>query len=191
MSAPTLFTIAEDLRKMEVRIDVDEADVGQVLDGQTATFGVDAFPNRRFPARIRYTRYSSETTNNVVTYKAILDVDNSELLLRPGMTATAEIKVKEVQDAMLIPNAALRYSPPTTETDSRSLLSRILPGPPRFRAAATHEETGQNRTVWVLLNDTPVAQRIVIGASDGKRTEVQSGDLQAGQAVILDQTTSK
>jgi len=191
LSAPTLFTIAEDLRKMEVRVDVDEADVGQVLDGQSASFGVDAFPNRKFPARIRYTRYSSETTNNVVTYKAILDVDNSELLLRPGMTATAEIKVKEVNDALLVPNAALRYSPPATEVDTGSLLSRILPGPPKFRAAAPREETGQNRSVWILRDGTPVAQRIVIGASDGKRTEVQSGDLQAGQAVILNQTTSK
>lgn len=191
LSAPTLFTIAEDLRKMEVRVDVDEADVGQVQDGQSATFGVDAFPNRKFPARIRYTRFSSETTNNVVTYKAILDVDNSELLLRPGMTATAEIKVKEVQDALLIPNAALRYSPPATITDNRSLLSRIMPGPPRFRSSAPREETGQNRTVWVLRDDTPVAQRIVIGSTDGKRTEVQSGDLKAGEAVIVDQTTSK
>ncbi len=193
LSAPTLFTIAEDLQKMEVRVDVDEADVGQVTDGQSATFGVDAFPNRKFPARIRYTRFSSETTNNVVTYKAILDVDNSELLLRPGMTATAEIKVKEVQGALLIPNAALRYSPPATatETDTRSLLSRLLPGPPRRRAAAPRDETGQNRTAWVLIDGTPVAQRIVIGSSDVKRTEVQSGDLQAGQAVIIDQSTSQ
>lgn len=191
LSAPTLFTIAEDLRKMEVRVDVDEADVGQVQEGQIATFSVDAFPNRKFPARIRYIRYSSETTNNVVTYKAILDVDNSELLLRPGMTATAEIKVKEVQDALLVPNAALRYSPPATEADTGSLLSRILPGPPKFRAAAPREETGQNRTVWVLRDGTPVALHIVIGASDGKRTEVQSGDLQPGQAVILDQKTTK
>ncbi|WP_137046434.1 efflux RND transporter periplasmic adaptor subunit [Pseudolabrys sp. FHR47] len=193
LSAPTLFTIAEDLRKMEVRVDVDEADVGQVQDGQMATFSVDAFPNRKFPARIRYTRYSSETTNNVVTYKAILDVDNSELLLRPGMTATAEIKVKEVQDALLIPNAALRYSPPATTaaTDNRSLLSRILPGPPRLRTATPREEAGQNRTVWVLRDGTAVAQRIAIGASDGKRTEVLSGDLQAGAAIILDQSTRK
>ena len=191
LSAPTLFTIAEDLRKMEVRVDVDEADVGQVMDGQSATFGVDAYPNRKFPARIRYTRFSSETTNNVVTYKAILDVDNSELLLRPGMTATAEIKVKEVKDALLVPNSALRYAPPAADADTRGLLSRILPGPPRFRAAAPREETGRNRTVWVLRDGEPVAQHIVIGASDGKHTEVQSGDLQAGQAVILDQTTSK
>lgn len=191
LSAPTLFTIAEDLRKMEVRVDVDEADVGQVMDGQSATFGVDAYPNRKFPARIRYTRFSSETTNNVVTYKAILDVDNSELLLRPGMTATAEIKVKEVKDALLVPNSALRYSPPATDTDTGGLLSRILPGPPRFRAAAPREETGRNRTVWVLRDGSPVAQHIGIGASDGKHTEVQSGDLQAGEAAILDQTTSK
>ena len=191
LQAPVLFSIAEDLKQMELRVDVDEADVGKVRIGQTASFGVDAFPERKFPATIRDVRYASETTQGVVTYKAVLNIDNSELLLRPGMTATAEIRVTEVKDALLVPNAALRYSPTTTDTGSGSLLSRILPGPPRFRAAAPREETGHNRNVWVLRNDEPASLHIVIGASDGKRTEVQSGDLQAGQAVIVDQTTNK
>ena len=93
LQAPVLFSIAEDLKKMEVRVDVDEADVGKVKVGQSATFSVDAYPDRSFPATIRDVRFSSETIQGVVTYKAILDIDNSELLLRPGMTATAEIKV--------------------------------------------------------------------------------------------------
>jgi HlyD family secretion protein len=186
-----LFTIAGDLKRMEVQVDVDEADVGKVHVGQSATFGVDAFPDRKFPATIRDVRYASETISGVVTYKAVLNIDNSELLLRPGMTATAEIKVMEVKDALLVPNAALRYTPPATETaQSQSLLRRLLPGPPRFRAAA-REDTGQNRTVWVLRDGAPVAVRIVIGASDGRRTEVQSGELAAGQAVIVDQTAAK
>lgn len=192
LSAPVLFSIAEDLKKMELRVDVDEADVGKVRAGQDATFGVDAFPDRKFPATIRDVRYASETTQGVVTYKAVLNIDNSELLLRPGMTATAEIKVTEVKDALLIPNASLRYAPPAADTTaSRSLLSRLLPGPPAFRAAAPREDAGQNRTVWVLRDGEPAQVKIVIGASDGKRTEVQSGDIQAGQAVIVDQTTSK
>jgi HlyD family secretion protein len=192
LSAPVLFSIAEDLKKMELRVDVDEADVGKVRVGQSATFGVDAFPDRKFPATIRDVRYASETTQGVVTYKAVLNIDNSELLLRPGMTATAEIKVTEVKDALLIPNASLRYAPPATNTTaSRSLLSRLLPGPPAFRAAAPREDTGQNRTVWVLRNGEPAQVNIVIGSSDGKHTEVQSGDIQVEQAVIVDQTTGK
>lgn len=192
LSAPVLFSIAEDLKKMELRVDVDEADVGKVRASQSATFGVDAFPDRKFPATIRDVRYASETTQGVVTYKAVLNIDNSELLLRPGMTATAEIKVTEVKDALLIPNASLRYAPPAADTTaSRSLLSRLLPGPPAFRAAAPREDTGQNRTVWMLRNGEPAQVKIVIGSSDGKRTEVQSGDIEAGQMVIVDQTTSK
>ncbi len=192
LSAPVLFSIAEDLKQMELRVDVDEADVGKVRAGQSATFGVDAFPDRKFPATIRVIRYTSETTQGVVTYKAVLTIDNSELLLRPGMTATAEIKVTEVKDALLIPNASLRYAPPATATTaSRSLLSRLMPGPPAFRAAAPREGAGQNRTVSVLRNGEPAQVKIVIGSSDGKRTEVQSGDLQEGQAVIVDQTTGK
>src|SRR5690606_35566594 len=91
LSAPVLFTIAGDLREMELQVDVDEADVGEVRVGQQASFTVDAFPDRTFPATIKDIRFVSETVQNVVTYKALLTVDNSELLLRPGMTATADI----------------------------------------------------------------------------------------------------
>lgn len=192
LQAPVLFSIAEDLKQMELQVNVDEADVGQVHVAQSASFGVDAFPDRKFPATIRDVRYASETIQGVVTYKAILKIDNSELLLRPGMTATAEIKVTEVKDALLIPNAALRYAPPAaTTTNSQSLLSRLLPGRPSFRAASPRESTGRNRTVWVLRDGTPAQVKVVIGASDGKHTEVQSGELTAGQTVILDQTTVK
>jgi len=191
-SAPTLFTIAQDLRKMEVRVDVDEADVGKVRTGQSATFGVDAFPERRFPATIRYIRYSSETTNNVVTYKAVLDVDNSDLSLRPGMTATAEIKVNEVRNALFVPNVALRYSPSANEeAQKRSLLSRLLPGPPAVKTPSAREETGSNRTVWLLQDDKTTPVKITVGASDGKRTEVTDGTLHEGQAVIVDEATPK
>ena len=177
---------------MELRVDVDEADVGKVRVGQSASFTVDAFPDRKFPATIRDVRFASETIQGVVTYKAVLNIDNSELLLRPGMTATAEIKVTEVKDALLIPNAALRYAPPVTETaTNRSLLSRLLPGRPRFRPSTLHNETGNNRTVWVLQNGEPKQIKIVVGSSDGKNTEVQSGDVKAGQALIVDQTASK
>lgn len=190
LEAPVLFSIAEDLKQMELQLDVDEADVGQVEVGQTATFSVDAFPDRRFPATIRDVRFASETIQGVVTYKAVLDIDNSELLLRPGMTATAEIKVTEIQDAVLIPNTALRYTPTVTDTATRtSFLDRLLPRPPQFRAAAPREETGRDRTVWVLGDGEPTPVNVVIGSSDGRHTEVQSDDLQVGQALIVDETT--
>ncbi|QWG25288.1 efflux RND transporter periplasmic adaptor subunit [Bradyrhizobium sediminis] len=192
LQAPVLFSIAEDLKQMELQVDVDEADVGKVAVGQRANFSVDAFPDRKFPASIRLIRFASETIQGVVTYKAVLSVDNSELLLRPGMTATAEIKVTEIQDALLIPNAALRYTPTATDsTTSRSFLSRLLPGPPSFRPSSPQEQTGRNRTVWALTNGEPTQVKIEIGSSDGKRTEVQKGELQVGQALIIDQTTSK
>jgi HlyD family secretion protein len=185
--APVLFSIAEDLTQMEVQVDVDEADVGKVEEGQVATFSVDAYPDRRFPATIRELRFASETVQGVITYKAVLTVDNSELLLRPGMTATAEIIVEEVQDALLVPNAALRFSPPADSADENGgFLDRLLPGPPHFRAPSAPEQTGPARQVWVMRDGAPVAVAIVTGASDGNRTEVREGDIQEAEAVIID-----
>lgn len=187
LQAPVLFSIAEDLTKMELQVDVDEADVGQVKVGQTATFAVDAFPNREFPAKIQELRFASEIVQGVVTYKAILTVDNSELLLRPGMTATAQINVQHVDDALLVPNAALRYSPPATESDdTRSLWRRIMPGP-RFRRSAK-PDASVGRQVWLLRNGEPVAVPVKVGASDGRMTAVSGSDLKVDDRVITDQT---
>jgi HlyD family secretion protein len=192
LQAPVLFTIAEDLKQMELQVDVDEADVGKIKIGQEASFSVDAFPDRKFPATIRDVRFASEIIQGVVTYKAVLDIDNSELLLRPGMTATAEITTTEIADTLLVPNAALRFTPPTGDTvEDQSFLRRIIPGPPRFRPASRREDTGSNRTVWVLRDGDPTPVEVVIGLSDGKRTEVRGGEIQVGEALIVDQTTSK
>ena len=185
--------LKEDLfHSLQKYVDVDEPDVGKVRPGLSATFGVDAFPDRRFPATIRDVRYASETIQGVVTYKAVLSIDNSELLLRPGMTATAEIKVEEVADALLVANAALRYAPAAmTASDQRSFLQRILPGRPPFRQASRPATTSGERTVWVLENGKPIAVPLRTGATDGRNTEVKGGELKAGQAVIIDQTTTK
>ncbi len=192
LQAPVLFSIAEDLKQMELQVDVDEADVGKVKVGQNATFGVDAFPDRKFPATIRDVRFASETIQGVVTYKAVLNIDNSELLLRPGMTATAEIKVTEINDGLLVANAALRYTPPpVNQANNTSLLRRLLPGPPRFRPATPHEEAGPNRKVWMLQNGQPVSIPVTIGPSDGRRTHVENGAIAVGQALIVDQTTAQ
>jgi HlyD family secretion protein len=190
LQAPVLFSIAEDLRQMEVQVDVDEADVGKVQEGQEATFSVDAYPERKFSARIRELRYGSEVVQGVVTYKAVLTTDNADLLLRPGMTATAELAVQRLERALLVPNAALRFSPPAeSEADKGGgLLRKLLPGRPQFRAASRREETGARRTVWILHDGLPSAVAIEIGASDGKRTEVLKGELTEAHAVITDAT---
>lgn len=190
LEAPTLFTIAGDLREMELQVSIDEADVGQVAVGQTATFTVDAFPDQRFPAEITSIRYASETVNDVVTYKGILSVANDELLLRQGMTATADIVVQSVEDGLLIPNAALRYSPPATQTVTAEGGSGVfsLFRPPRMAPASAPEPTGSERTIWLLREGQPVAVNIEIGSSDGQNTVIVKGDVKEGDRVITDQT---
>lgn len=190
LEAPTLFTIAGDLREMELQVSIDEADVGQVAVGQTATFTVDAFPDQRFPAEITSIRYASETVNDVVTYKGILSVANDELLLRQGMTATADIVVQSVEDGLLIPNAALRYSPPATQTVTAEGGSGVfsLFRPPRMAPASAPEPTGSERTIWLLRDGQPVAVNIEIGSSDGQNTVIVKGDVKEGDRVITDQT---
>jgi len=185
LQAPVLFTLAGDLRRMELQVDVDEADVGQVAVGQKATFSVDAFPNKKFPAEIQKIRYASETISNVVTYMAVLTVQNDELLLRPGMTATADIVVQSIADTVLIPNAALRYSPPS-EGRSRGLLSLFRP--PRMRNFSAPPQTGAKRNVWVLRNGRAQSVAVEIGATDGQFTQLVSGSLSDGDELITDAT---
>jgi HlyD family secretion protein len=193
LQAPVLFVIAEDLRHMELRVDVDEADVGKIKIGHQATFSVDAYPERKFPAEIKDIRYGSEVVQGVVTYKAILSIDNSELLIRPGMTATAEIVVQHVSDALLVPNPALRFTPAAQgRGQQRSFLQRLLPGRPPFRPPSKQQETdGANRTVWMLSNGVPAAIRVVIGATDGRRTEIIKGNIAADQGVIVDAVAAR
>jgi HlyD family secretion protein len=192
LQAPVLFSIAEDLKAVEAQVDVDEADVGKVKEGQRATFTVDAYPGRKFQASIRQLRYGSVVVQGVVTYKAVLTTDNSDLLLRPGMTATAEIVAQSVKNALTVPNTALRFSPPVAQKrESQSLLRRLLPGRPRFRPASPVARTGNKRVVWVLKDGRPVAVPVVIGASDGRRTAIVSGDLKVGDAIIVDTATAR
>jgi HlyD family secretion protein len=135
---PVLFTLAEDLTQMEMHVDVDEADVGQVREGHSARFTVDAYPDRSFEALVRQVRYAPETVQGVVTYETILDIDNSKKLLRPGMTATAEITIQTIQNAVLVPNAALRFTSPSaaqepSDSGGGGLIGRLLPWRPPHR----------------------------------------------------------
>jgi HlyD family secretion protein len=185
--APVLFTLAEDLTKMELHVDVDEADVGQVKVGQNATFSVDAYPDQRFPSRIAEVRYAPKTVNNVVTYETLLTVDNGKLLLRPGMTGTADIMVQQVSNALLVPNAALRFTPPMepVKTGGGSFLSKMFPGPPRMPPKADRPGAERNQQkLWVLREGKPEAISVTIGLSDGRHTEIRAGDLQAGTELV-------
>ncbi len=183
LQAPVLFSIAGDLRQMEVQVDVDEADIGKVAVDQEATFSVDAYVNRSFPAVITNIRFVSETINNVVTYKALLKVDNEQLLLRPGMTATAEIVIEKVGAALLTPNAALLYTPPAT-TQSSGLLGIFRP--PNMGAVTTNEVPSGSRTIWVMRDKVPTEVAIETGATDGQRTQILSGEVAEGDEVIVD-----
>ena len=192
LQAPVLFTLAADLRNMELRVDIDEADIGKVKVGDEAVFTVEAYQGRTFPAVISELRYAPKTVDGVVTYEAILSIDNADLLLRPGMTATADIKVAEIKDTLAIPNAALRYSPPAVEEASgRSGLLGLLFRNGRPGSAVTTPKTtiDGRRQIWVLKNGQATGVDILPGETDGSKTEVREGDLAEGDLVITDQTT--
>ncbi len=194
--APVLFTLAEDLTKMELDIDVDEADVGQVQAGQDATFTVDAYPDRTFSARVAKVSFSSTTTGGVVTYKTALDVDNSDLLLRPGMTTTADVVVGTVSDGLLVPNAALRFNPAASAERSPStgggLFGRMMPRPAAPAQAPPGSTTrGRAQRVWTVRDGGATAVNITVGMTDGRMTEVTGGDLVAGTAVIVQTAAQK
>ncbi len=189
LNDPVLFVLAEDLSRMELLADVDEADIGQVRVGQDARFTVDAFDNRDFAATITQVRYASEVTDDVVTYKAVLAVDNPDLRLRPGMTATATITVAEAAGVLLVPNAALRWAPPKATgggAGASGLAGLILPTA-AMRGAS--QGVGSGRSVWVLKDGAPAEIAVETGASDGRSTMVSAETLAEGDAVITDRLT--
>lgn len=200
LQAPILFTLAEDLTNMMLYVSVDEADVGKIKEGQPADFVVDAYPDKTFPARITQVRFAPQTENGVVTYQCLLKVDNTDLLLRPGMTATAEIEVQNEPGALLVPNAALRFTP---ESPSRSssvrerqatggsvgsdivskLFSRPGRGNPGGRSDGERPRPVPTR-VWIPDNGKPRPVPVITGASDGISTIIVSGDLHPGALVL-------
>jgi HlyD family secretion protein len=186
LSSPTLFTIAEDLTRMQVEANVDEADIGAVKEGQAASFTVEAFADRTFKAKIETVEFSPTTTDNVVTYTAVLSAANPDLALRPGMTATAQIVVQEVRNALTVPNSAFRYAPPKASTSTGfSLTSIFMPRPPRTETVTVPVVVNGERSLWVLDNGTPQQVTVKTGASDGLQTEVLSGNLAEGAEVII------
>ena len=175
---PELFIIASDLTKLELDVDIDEADIGQVRVNQDATFTVDAYPATTFVATVRELRNAAKTVQNVVTYQGVLNVDNAQGLLKPGMTATADITVKIVNNVLTIPNGALRFTPEAQATNTPGSVNPIAPVDPIA--------TGKGK-VWIAGPDgKPVSRDVTLGASDGRRTQVTSTNVKAGDEFILD-----
>ena len=179
--APVLFVIAQDLRKMRVMADVDEADVGKLKEGMEAEAVVDAFPGESFKGSVQQVRFSPNNVQGVVTYSAVVEVENVDEKLRPGMTATVTIKTKEAKNTLRVPNAALRYKP----TPPLGPNGKPIPQPPEPPLA---KGTGR---VFVLVNDKPgdekTESRIVsVGITDGINTEIASG-LQPGAKLVTDE----
>lgn len=173
-ATPLLFKLAQDLTLMRLNVDVDEADVGRVRDGFDASFTVEAYPGRVFPSKVLSLRNEPKTSQNVVTYQAVLAVDNKEKLLRPGMTCTATIITQTQKDVLTVPNAALRFTPVTS-------------GQGGFGQKKVAGTTKKQPRVWVLDGKTPVAIDVSVGASDGFTTEILEGDVEVGTAVIVEQ----
>jgi HlyD family secretion protein len=197
LQAVTLFVLAEDLTMLRLQVNVDEADVGSVKVGQTADFTVSAYPSRKYPAKITRVAFGSTITDNVVTYVTYLDVDNGDLSLRPGMTATATITAVERRDVLLVPNTALRFTPSLAGDASSGkaagatgIVSSLIPkGPSRTprKSAAAGATTALAREVWVLRDGAPASVSVTPGISDGRMTEVIGSELKEGMRVITDQ----
>jgi HlyD family secretion protein len=190
LQAPVLFSLARDLTQMELQVDVDEADIGLVREGQDAEFTVEAYSDRVFAARIAQIRYNPRITNGVVTYTSLLNVQNPDLVLRPGMTATVRIVAQKISDTLRVPNAALRYTPPQkTEVSAnwRRLLNRFI------RLSKADDPSAETQRwkigyarVWCLRQGqlTPVSVRT--GMTDGLYTEILEGDLDPGMQVAVE-----
>ena len=189
LQAPVLFQIAGDLKELQLNANIDEADIGQVKEGQSATFNVDAYRDRQFPAKIQRISFSPVTVDGVVTYTSILSAPNPDLALRPGMTATAYVTTAAYPQELTVPNEALRYKPPARASQrSFSITNLFMPRGPRDRSAGknlTKADAGPQ--IYVLRDGAPVAVPVTLGASDGKVTIVKGDGLKEGDLVITAQ----
>lgn len=191
LQAPVLFTIAQDLRQMEVHTNVAESDIGRLKAGMDAAFTVDAYPGERFQGRIREIRNAPQTVQNVVTYDAVVVVDNADLKLKPGMTATVTVTTAERRGVLRVPNTALRFEPPAKPT-GRSTPSTpfAMPGMPggnrRPRAGGERADGATpGSVVYVLVKGAPEKRDVQSGLTDGTQTEITGGNLKDNEPVIV------
>lgn len=188
LQAPVLFTIAQDLRQMQVNTSVSESDVGRIKEDMPASFTVDAYPRERFEGRVRQVRDVATVLQNVVTYDAVINVENPDLKLKPGMTANVSFTYAHREHVLRVPNAALRFRPPTAAVGSgtqQSAQQSATAARGAGRAAGGGRGTG-SRVIWLLRNGEIVAVPVTTGISDGVRTEVVSGEVQEGDQVVTD-----
>ena len=190
-TAPQLFIIAEKLERMKLNVAIAEADIGRVAAGQKSTFTVDAWPDRSYTASVSKVSYGSAVTDNVVTYLAELEVSNDDLSLRPGMTATADIRVAESTNVFLVPTAALRFVPAAAAAPTsakKSFVQSLIPMPTRNSNRPTDTDTtvkSSGAHIWVLRDGHAESIAVQLGLSDGRNTEVSGDALTEGLIVVL------
>jgi HlyD family secretion protein len=180
---PTLFSIAQDLTKMQVDTNVDESDIGRAALGQTVTFTVDAWPEKTFTGEVAQVRNSPIVTQNVVTYNVVVRVDNRELLLKPGMTANVSIEVKKYGDVLKIPNAALRYRPTAKGTEAD--------GAAKPKGDGKGKEAGGQRVYLLGKDGKPAPVRVKTGISNGTFTVLEEGNLKEGDLLVTGEAQGK
>lgn len=190
-TAPQLFVIAEKLERMKLEVAIAEADIGRVAKGQDATFTVDAWPDRTYNATLSIVASGSVVKDNVVTYEADLEVNNDDLSLRPGMTATADIHVADSINVLIVPTVALRFDPTAataTAAAKKSFVQSLIPMPTRNRSrpeAADDGNAGQKTArIWVLRNGLAESINVKLGLTDGRYTEVTGEGLSEGMPII-------
>jgi HlyD family secretion protein len=202
LQAPTIFTIAQDLRKMRVYTKVDESDVGRIRSGQQVTFKVDAFPKQQFQGFVSQVRMNPTTVQNVVTYDAVIEFDNPDLKLFPGMTAYVTIPVATAGNVTKLPNAALRFKPPLSPEEVRALYAKHGIDPDTLAdagsappAAGRREPRAERAVVWKLLSDNTIEPiEVSLGITDHAFTEVRGvlhGEIKPGDDVVTTAMTSK
>jgi HlyD family secretion protein len=203
LQSPVLFTVARDLTQLTLYVDVDEADIGKLHEGEEATFTVGAWPARKFESKVVSVHNLPTAGQTVVTYQAVLSVDNKDLLLRPGMTATASIITSDRADVLTVPDAALRYSPPPPPKEKASSSPFMPMTPPRMSsvqrrpvgasgaAVGKGDASAAHSTLYVLEAGAPKRVMVQIGGSDGQNTEIASGPIKPGTLVITDQEQAK
>ncbi|MCG3685695.1 efflux RND transporter periplasmic adaptor subunit [Aliarcobacter butzleri] len=186
MSAPKLFTIAKDLTNMDLIVSIDEADVADIKKDLPVTFTVDAYPNKVFNGKVKQVRLNPVDTNGVVTYETVVSVDNEDLLLKPGMTATAKIITKESKNKLLIPNGALRFKPKMQEQKNGGV---NLVGPNMNRPANVARDLSKKELspIFILENNQPKRVMVKVLDSDGKLTSIESEELKVNDEVIISQ----
>jgi HlyD family secretion protein len=186
MQTPVLFTVAKDLKKMELIVSIDEADIADIKEAQDVVFSVDAYSDKEFKGRIKQLRLNPQEDSGVITYDAVISVDNDELLLKPGMTASANIVTKKIKDHLIVPNSAFRYTLKVSEKKSASL---TFSRPKRVSQTKTLGKENQ-RTIWILKDAKPYKLTVSVVASDAKNSAVLSDELKIDDSVIISQKNS-